>query len=68
MMGDAFSEELSKLTPIREAGARRAPPDQSRTRRQRRRQRGGDESPADASVMINEEDHLRMQAIRPGSN
>ena len=50
-----------------QADPRRTPPDQPRTRRERRWQRPGLEPGGRRlCVMINEEDHLRMQALRPG--
>ena len=66
MMGDAFSEELSKLTPIR----KQVLVERHLISREHAAKGAGSgavmNSGQTPSVMINEEDHLRMQAIFPG--
>ena len=66
MMGGAFSEELSKLTPIR----KQVLVERHLISREHAAKGAGSAAVMNSgqtlSVMINEEDHLRMQAIFPG--
>jgi protein arginine kinase len=66
VMKDALFAGTRHAQPGPETGARRAPPDFPRTRRARRGLGGVIERRQTFSLMLNEEDHLRMQAIRPG--
>ena len=67
IMGDPFSEELSKLTPIR----KQVLVERHLISREHAAKGAGSAAVMNAGqtlIMINEEDHLRMQAILPGLN
>jgi hypothetical protein len=65
-MKDWLQRRIHQPQQSPQTGPRRTPPHQPRARRTLHRLRRGGGSPQSISIMINEEDHFRIQGIRPG--